>query len=276
MPPSQRGSNEARAQHRQAASDAPAPAPRYPELQAHADAVYDRLSNGRIARDAGPILDVGSGNGAALASIVEGTGVRGVALDRRVGMDWLGPPGFERLAGDAARLPFRPQAFQAALLQETWEWLTNPAPALAEMARVTRGRIVIVQSEWRSLWIDSGDPETAQEFTRLFSGPPDPQRRAPAALLAAAGLRVIVDGLETIRGDRLQRSSYAFELLRLLREYLVVQRAGVRARRFDEWRAELDERAQRGAFGFSIDRRVVVAEAQGEPTERAGDRGRRR
>ncbi len=234
---------------------------RYPELQAHRDAVYDRLAAGRPPRAAGPLLDVGSGDGSALAATVEGTGIRGVALDRSVAADWRGPAGFARVTGEASRLPFATGAFGAALLQETWEWLSRPDAAVAELARVSRGRVVIVQSDWRTLWLDSGAPETAQEFTRLFAGPVDPRLDAPAALLRDAGLRIVEDGADTIRGERLAPGAYATELLRLLREFLVVQGAGVRARRFDEWRDELSDRAARGAFGFSIERRVVVAEA---------------
>ena len=83
-----------------------------------------------------------------------------------------------------------------------------------------------MQSDWRTLWLDSGDPETAQEFTRLFAGPVDPRLDAPAALLRDAGLRVVEDGVDTIRGERLAPGAYATELLRLLREFLVVQGAG--------------------------------------------------
>lgn len=235
---------------------------RYPELQAHHDAVYDRLTAGRPPRAAGPLLDVGCGDGSALAATVEGTGIRGVALDRSLVWDWRGPAGFVRVAGEASRLPFAAGAFAAVLMQETWEWLSRPEAAVGELARVSRGRVVIVQSDWRTLWIDSGDPDTAQEFTRLFAGPADPRLDAPAALLRDAGLRVLEDGVDTIRGERLAPGAYATELLRLLREFLVVQGAGVRARRFDEWRDELADRAARGAFGFSIERRVVVAEAR--------------
>ena len=233
---------------------------RYPELQAHYDAVYDRLAAGRRGRAAGPLLDIGSGDGAALAATVEGTGIGGVALDRRL-REWRGPTGFARLTGEASRLPFASEAFPSVLMQETWEWLSRPAAVAGELARVSRGRVVIVQSDWRTLWLDSGDPETAQEFTRLFAGPADPDAAAPASLLATAGMRVVEDAVDTIRGERLRPGTYAMELLRLLREFLVVQSAGVRARRFDEWRADLEERAARGAFGFSIERRVVVAEA---------------
>ena len=140
-----------------------------------------------------------------------------------------------------------------------------------ELARVSRGRVVIVQSDWRTLWLDSGDPETAQEFTRLFAGPAGPDAAAPAALLAAAGMRLVEDGVDTIRGERLRPGTYAMELLRLLREFLVVQSAGVRARRFDDWRAELEERAARGAFGL-LDR--AAGRRRGGELGAQADRGR--
>jgi hypothetical protein len=139
------------------------------------------------------------------------------------------------------------------------EWFADPLSALREMARVACDTVVIVQTEWDSLWFDSGDPDTAREFTRLFTGPNAAWDGRLAALAASAGLHVASHRTDTIGGEGLRRGTYAFELLRMLREYLVIQRAGVRARRFDEWRDELDERAARGAFSFSLERRVIVA-----------------
>ena len=169
-----------------------------------------------------------------------------------------GPLGFAPLQADAARLPFRDRAFTATLSMETLEWFADPPAALREMARVSQDAVVLVQSEWGSLWFDSGDPDTAREFTRLFSGPGAPAGRRLAGLVTGAGMQVASESTDTIRGERLQRGTYAFELLRILREYLVVQRSGVRARRFDEWRDDLVERAARGAFSFSLERHVVV------------------
>lgn len=234
------------------------PVDRFPELQPHDDELYDRLLGGASARAPGPLLDVGSGDGAALTATLAGTNVRGIALDPQRVHDWRGPPGFVRLQAEGARLPFRDRAFWAALSMETVEWLADPLAVVREMARVSRERVVLVQSDWTSLWFDSGDPDTAREFTRLFAGPGITGGGHIAGLVEAAGLRSAVDVVQTIRGERLQRGTYAFELLRLLREYLVVQHAVVRARRFDDWRDELDERAQRGAFGFSQERRLTV------------------
>ena len=125
---------------------------------------------------------------------------------------------------------------------------------------MSRGRVVIVQSDWRTLWIDSGDPDTAQEFTRLFAGPADPRLDAPAALLRDAGLRVLEDGVDTIRGERLAPGAYATEFAAPATRVPGRAGGGGCGARFDEWRDELADRAARGAFGFSIERRVVVAE----------------
>ena len=146
---------------------------------------------------------------------------------------------------------------------DTLEWLADPARALRELARVVHGPLLIVQTDWHSLWFDSGDPDTGREFTRLFAGPPDLRIAGRITdFVEAAGLHVQQHDLHSIRGEQLIPDSYAIYLLRLMRQWLVIQNAGVRARRFDSWRANLDARAQTGEFGYSIGREVVVVESR--------------
>ncbi len=234
---------------------------RYPELRAHFNAVYDHLTAGQRPHDASPLLDVGAGTGAALFAVVFGTGLRGVAVDLRRAAEWIGPPEFDFLMADAQALPFPDRAFPATLSMETLEWFADPGAALREMARVTRDRLVIVHTDWHSLWFDSGDPDTAREFTRLFAGPIAEAggHRLPE-IVTAAGLSLAQHDIHTVRGDVLAPETYARHLLALLREWLVQQDAGVRARRFDTWRADLDTRAEAGEFAFSLNRHVVVVE----------------
>jgi SAM-dependent methyltransferase len=237
------------------------PPGQFPELQRHFDTVYDLLAGDSRGKPWGPLLDAGSGDGSALAAVVSGTGAWGVATDVRASAEWAGPPGFQELQANADRLPFRDRAFTAALTMESIEWFANPAAVLRELARVSERRLVAVQTDWSSLWFDSGDPETAREFTRLFAGPSGAVGAQLTAIVAEAAIPGnVTHAPHTIRGERLTRGTYAFELLRLLRRWLIVQPAGVRARRFDDWRAELDERAERGAFSFSLDRHAVSVE----------------
>ena len=121
-------------------------------------------------RDGGFFLDMGPGDGAALSATVEGTRARGVALDPRVDGEWRGPEGFERVQGNGARLPFEDGAFSAAFCLDTIEWLPNPGAVISEMARVSRERVVLVQSVWTSLWFDSGDLGWLRQWGQLFGG----------------------------------------------------------------------------------------------------------
>ena len=236
---------------------------RYPELRAHFDAVYDQLIGSDGPRDASPLVDVGSGNGSALAAVMAGTDASGLALDLREAAEWLGPPGFETVLADGARLPLANGAAPAALCMEAIEWFSDPQAVVRELARVASKRVVLVHSDWQSLWFDSGDPETSREFTRLFAGPVPGGKRIRELLedlSAAAGLNVGTHEVHVIRGETIAPDTYAQHLLALLRDWLCNQLGAVRARRFDEWRKDLETRAVEGTFAFSLDRHLVVAD----------------
>lgn len=231
----------------------------YPELRIHYDAVYDLLLDGRPPRDASPLLDIGSGDGAALQAIIEGTPIRAVALDRPPPPRWNGPPDTARALGDAQRLPFPDDSFSSALMVDTFEWLRRPAAALAEAARVTDGPILIVQTDWPALWFDSDDPEVARDIARRWSeGAPHPLRdhfeeAARAADLEIADLRSI-----TIRADSLVPGALAYDQLRAIRRWLVVERPQLRASRFDKWRRSLDPRAADNHFEMLLRRQICI------------------
>ncbi len=140
----------------------------YPELRTHFDAIFDLIAAAlgtpqqQRARGIRGLLDVGTGNGATLAAVVFGTDLRGVAVDVQTAPEWLGPPGFTLALANAQALPFRRNAFATSISLETMEWLTNPTATLRQMARVTEGALIVVQTNWHSLWFDSDDPETSQ------------------------------------------------------------------------------------------------------------------
>jgi SAM-dependent methyltransferase len=235
----------------------------YPEMRAHFDAVYDQLIGSDGPRGASPLIDVGSGNGSALAAVVAGTNMTGVALDLREAAEWMGPHGFDIVLADAAQLPFPNGAAPMLLSMETIEWFDAPPAALREMARVASKRVLLVHSDWQSLWFDSDDPDTSREFTRLFAGSVSggkPIRDLLDDFVSAAGLRLATHEIHVIRGETIGPDTYARHLLGLLRDWLCNQLGAVRARRFDQWRKDLEARAVEGRFGFSLDRHVVVAE----------------
>lgn len=233
----------------------------YPELRAHFDAVYDLLMAGRPARVPQPVLHVHSGDGSALAAVMQGTNGHGVAVTNADRDAWSGPPKFAPLQAAVEALPFTTGTFAASLSMDALEWLADPAAALQEQARVTAGPVVVVHTDWQSLWLDSEDPDTSREFVRLFAGPPDEGVGARLAeIVAAAGLRVRETQMHTIRCERNGPETYAHHLLTQLRNWLVLELGAIRARRFDAWRDTLDGRTAAGAFALTLNRHLVVAD----------------
>ncbi len=118
-------------------------------------------------------LDVGSGTGVgtlALADVVGASGlVRGVDYDvtmiieaeRRAVLDgvdaWVS---FHQV--NAAALPWSDGYFDASRSDRVLQHMLDPTRAFEELVRVTRngGRVVVIDGDWATLTIDSGDPES--------------------------------------------------------------------------------------------------------------------
>jgi len=134
------------------------------------DLLNDVLSGGQVrlwrravaritgARPGDRVLDLAAGTGTSALSFTA-TGADCVACDFSLGMLRAGQsrqvgrrrrPGSGRLnfvAGDALRLPFRDEAFDAVTISFGLRNVANPGAALAEMHRVTRpgGRLVVCE-----------------------------------------------------------------------------------------------------------------------------------
>jgi ubiquinone/menaquinone biosynthesis C-methylase UbiE/DNA-binding transcriptional ArsR family regulator len=101
----------------------------------------------------GAVLDIGTGTG-RMAELFAQDAERVVALDKnlemlrvaRAKLQHLPTAQIELVQGDFADLPFAPASFDTVLLHQVLHFAPDPAPALAEAARVLRpgGRIAIV------------------------------------------------------------------------------------------------------------------------------------
>ncbi len=235
----------------------------HPELQRHYDALYDLLLNGRHPREARPVLDVGSGDGLALAAITQGSLLSGVGVDASEPGQWLGPEGWSIIRADAQRLPFADRSFHSALMVDVFEWLRHPAATLAEVARVTDGPILIVQTDWEGLWIQADGTgfgtEIGRDLVRAYTRGA-PERPVDAIRSAALDAALSIDNISVaaIAADALIPQSLAWDVLDSIRRYLVIESAQIRARRFDEWRADLQRAAGEGQFRMLIRRVVAV------------------
>lgn len=112
------------------------------------DAVMERRSDELLAQVGdwlpaeGPLLDVGSGTGHLSARLERELGMEVVPADV-TDMHVMGRPPV--LIADGV-LPFEEGRFSAALLFFMLHYPDDPAALLAEVARVTRGPIILVQS----------------------------------------------------------------------------------------------------------------------------------
>ena len=112
------------------------------------DAVMERRARQLIAEARawlpadGPLLDLGSGTGHVAALLERELDVDVVAADVS-DIHVTGPPPV--LIADGA-LPFESRTFQATLMFFMLAYPQDPAAVLAEAARVTRGRVILVQT----------------------------------------------------------------------------------------------------------------------------------
>jgi SAM-dependent methyltransferase len=119
------------------------------------------------------VLDVGCGLGdvstALAASVVPGGDVVGIDASRamldvaRARVPDDRPVDF--VTGDAAALGFEDATFDAVRSERVLQWLDDPAVAIAEMVRVLRpgGRLVVTDTDWRTLQADVPDLAAAEQ-----------------------------------------------------------------------------------------------------------------
>lgn len=135
----------------------------------------------------GAVLDIGTGTG-RMAELFASGAERVVALDKnlemlrvaRAKLQHLPAAQIELVQGDFADLPFAEASFDTVLLHQVLHFAADPAPVLAEAARVTRagGRIGIVDFASH----DHEELRTRHQHARLgFSD------RQMAELLRSAG-----------------------------------------------------------------------------------------
>jgi demethylmenaquinone methyltransferase/2-methoxy-6-polyprenyl-1,4-benzoquinol methylase len=142
-------------QPREVAQMFDAVADRYDRMNAVMTLGQERRWRGVVARElqVGPadrVLDLAAGTGASSVPIAA-MGVVAVACDFSLGMLTVGRerhPELEFVAGDALRLPFADQAFDAVTISFGLRNVADVDTALQEMARVTRpgGRLVLLET----------------------------------------------------------------------------------------------------------------------------------
>jgi SAM-dependent methyltransferase len=120
----------------------------------------------------GRYLDVGGGTGASARALVARTGVgaQAVVVDRSATMvAEARRRGGVAVVGAAEALPFGDATFDGSWADRTFQHLTDPERALAELVRVTRptGRVVVVDPDYDTQVVDVDDQELARQVLRF-------------------------------------------------------------------------------------------------------------
>lgn len=133
----------------------------------------------------GVVVDVGVGEALALERMIPG-GHPAVGLEYRIDkaraakdrLDWLAP-----VSGDAGMLPFPDSCADLVTCIELLEHLPTYRPAVAELARITRGRCV-VSVPWEP-WFRLGNLGRGKNLGRLGNDPEHVQAFTPKKLRTA-------------------------------------------------------------------------------------------
>jgi SAM-dependent methyltransferase len=157
------------------------------------------------------LLDVGCGLGEAALALAEDLSEGGEVIGIDVSSEMLRVARARPTAarsrvrftlGDACALDEPDDYFDVVRSERTLQWLTDPAAAIAEMARVVRpgGRVSLLDSDWSTFAIDVGDEDLSarvREAMRTERGRPSNVGRRLQDLVRTAGLDPTAQGEAT-------------------------------------------------------------------------------
>ena len=218
------------------------------------------------------VLDLGCGPGIdtiALADIVKLDGkVIGVDYDKRMVAKAEGfalaagvSDTVKHYQGNAVDLSFDDNSFDSCRSERLFQHLPNPAQALAEMVRVTKpgGKIVVVDTDWGTLSIDSGEDNIERKLTNLmvqsfitnaFSG------RTLYRLFNDLQLKYIYYETFPIVTTNYSLARYGAQLDRL--EQLAIKNNIITEDELSKWHHSLNNAAEAGTFFSTVNMTMLV------------------
>lgn len=220
------------------------------------------------------VLDIGCGPALLLRALALTVGAEGRAcgLDQSEPMleaarrrcDDLSQVAFER--GDAAKLPFPDDGFDAVVTTQVYEYVPDIPGALAEVRRVLRpgGRLVVLDTDYESLVVHTEDPARLARIVDAWDehfvhrGLP----RTLGAHMRAAGFRLRERLAIPMFNPEHHKNAFSWHLTKMI--------AGFSAGRRDctkedasGWLAELDALGREGRYFFSLNRYLFVGDLPG-------------
>ena len=216
------------------------------------------------------VLDVGAGPGFIAREAAKRVGESGavVGVDKSAPMLALARarcaphPQASFREGDAARLPFADGGFDAAVASQVYEYVPDPAAALAELFRALRpgGRALVMDTDWGSLVWRARDAARARRIFEAWDAHlADPRlpRKLPS-LLRGAGFEVLERRILPLLNTEYPADNYSCGMVSVIVPF-VVRRGGAPKEEAKAWAADLAALGERGAYFFSLDRCAFLA-----------------
>lgn len=216
------------------------------------------------------VLDLGSGPGfmtlEAGRMVGEGGAVFGV--DKSAPMLALAQerctsqPHVSFREADALRLPFEDGGFDAAIVSQVYEYVTDMEAALTELFRVLRpgGRALIMDTDWGSLvWIAQDAARAKRIFTAWdahLADPHLPRRLSP--LLHGAGFEIVDSRVLPLLNTEYPAENYSHGMVSVIVPF-VIRKGGVPKEEAKAWAEDLMALGERGEYFFSLNRYVFLA-----------------
>ena len=216
------------------------------------------------------VLDLGSGPGfmtlEAGRMVGEGGAVLGV--DKSAPMLALAEarcasqPQVSFREADALNLPFEDGGFDAAIVSQVYEYVTDMESALAELHRVLKpgGRALIMDTDWGSLVWNAQDAERAKRiFTAWDAHLADPHLpRRLSSLLQNAGFEILDSRVLPLLNTEYPAENYSHGMVSVIVPF-VIRVGGVAKEEAKAWAEDLMALGERGEYFFSLNRYAFLA-----------------
>ncbi len=216
------------------------------------------------------VLDLGSGPGfmtlEAGRMVGEGGAVLGV--DKSAPMLALAEarcvsqPQVSFREADALNLPFANGEFDAAIISQVYEYVTDMESALAELHRVLKpgGRALIMDTDWGSLVWNAQDAERAKRIFTAWdvhlADPNLPRRLSP--LLQNAGFEISDLRVLPLLNTEYPAENYSHGMVSVIVPF-VIRMGGVAKEEAKAWAEDLMALGERGEYFFSLNRYAFLA-----------------
>ena len=219
-------------------------------MKAYVAAVATRYANGQ------PVLDLGCGVGHDLTRLAT-AGVLPVGLDfSSLALSRAAATGHPLVHGDAARLPFRTDAFTGCRVERVLQHVTDPAAVLAEIVRVVRpgGFVAIFEPDHSTFRVDSDLVPNGMPLGRFLNVRHPTIGAGAAELLQTLGCSIVDVVTETSFGYRLD--ALPFDALRLTEQG--IDAGALQPELRNAWLEEQERRERAGTFRASWSKILTV------------------